>query len=413
MFSKDKIFSYIFLFSLFPGQIVSCNIFKSADELACLLLLILAAMEFIANGRDVLRRLLPLWITFGIMAFYVFYSIVFRSFNTPKYVVIDMVSQVKPFVAYIIVYCLGLHLTKWARQVGRWLCIINVIFMVIFYVWGHGQLMLPFAHISYLGTICMISGLFYLYCSIDDDGKISVRDMCTTILILTFGLVCGRSKYFGEFILTICLFILYRPGLFRSITLRHFLVAIGLLVIVVLAAWQKIYYYFVQGFSDMIQNGTTDAMSDSYARPILYVTGWQILQDYFPFGSGLASFASYASAENYSELYYEYGLDKVWGLSPYYNSFICDAYYPTLSQFGFFGICCFACFWRWLYKPLAHYDLTLGNTYSWKYAIGMSLLVFLIIESIGGTQFIQAAGFQTMMFLGLLATDQSAQHNNS
>ena len=79
---------------------------------------------------------------------------------------------------------------------------------------------------------------------------------------------------------------------------------------------------------------------------MLYVTGGQILLDYFPFGSGLASFASNASAVNYSTLYYDYGLDKVWGLSPSKTDFICDAYYPSLCQFGVVGVCLFIYLWK-------------------------------------------------------------------
>lgn len=66
----------------------------------------------------------------------------------------------------------------------------------------------------------------------------------------------------------------------------------------------------------------------------MYLHGFTILFDYFPFGSGLASFASFPSAENYSSLYYEYGLNNIGGLSPDMPDFICDAFYPTLAQFG-------------------------------------------------------------------------------
>ena len=414
MLSKNTFFSFIFLFCLFPGQIISCNIFKSADELACLFMLFLAGLDIYKNGWATIRRLLPLWILFAIMSFYVCYSIIFCSFNTPLYVVIDVVSQIKPFVPYIIIYCLNLRLTGWARQVGQWFCIINVFFMAIFYVWGGGRQQLPFAHIAYLGTICMISGLFYLYCSLDDRGKIpAVRDLGIAFFILSFGLLCGRSKYFGQYIITICLCLFYRPGLFHNISFKHILLVMGVLTIVVMAAWHKIEYYFIQGAMDMLESESIDEVGDSYARPMLYVTGGQILLDYFPFGSGLASFASYASADHYSLLYYDYGLDKVWGLSPYKTDFICDAYYPTLSQFGVFGIFWFCLFWRWVFKPLNYFDRTLGNSYCFKYIISISLIVFLLIESIGSTQFIQAAGFQAIMLLGLLTSGHNSQNSTS
>ena len=84
----------------------------------------------------------------------------------------------------------------------------------------------------------------------------------------------------------------------------------------------------------------------------MYLHGFTILFDYFPFGSGLASFASFPSAENYSSLYYEYGLNNIGGLSPDMPDFICDAFYPTLAQFGIIGVILFITFWVYTYRFL-------------------------------------------------------------
>lgn len=407
MLSKNRIFSYIFLLSLFPGQIISCNILKSADELACLFVLLLAGLDIYVNGRETIRRLLPLWITFGIMGFYVLYSVLFRSFNTPLYVVIDMVSQIKPFIPYLVVFCLGLQLTEWAKQVGRWLCLVNIFFMAVFYVWGRGQLILPFAHISFMGSITFISSLVYLYCSLDADNRLSQRDMITVVCMLTFGLLCGRSKYFGEYILTMVMLFFYRPRMLSKISFRMVLGVVALLCLIVVVAWTKIEYYFIQGTAEVIANGSLEDLDDSFARPVLYFTGGQILLDYFPFGSGLASFASFASASNYSTLYYEYGLDKVWGLSPAYSEFVCDAYYPTLCQFGIVGVAVFVYFWRWIIRRMNQLDLLHRERFRNSFVVCFGLLTFIFIESIGSTFFIQATGAQAMMLLGLICTPHS------
>ena len=60
--------------------------------------------------------------------------------------------------------------------------------------------------------------------------------------------------------------------------------------------------------------------------------------DYFPLGSGFGTYGSAEAAKHYSSLYYTYGFDKVWGMSPAYGPFLADTYWPTiLAQFGWFG----------------------------------------------------------------------------
>lgn len=70
----------------------------------------------------------------------------------------------------------------------------------------------------------------------------------------------------------------------------------------------------------------------------MMLTSMQILYDYFPFGSGLGSFGTFASAEYYSPVYSAYGIDHLWGLSKDMPAFICDAFYPELAQFGVAGV---------------------------------------------------------------------------
>lgn len=75
------------------------------------------------------------------------------------------------------------------------------------------------------------------------------------------------------------------------------------------------------------------------ARPALYIISFKILRDFFPLGSGFASFASSISGEYYSPLYFKYGIDNVSGLqqSEGFN-YISDTFWPyIIAQFGVFG----------------------------------------------------------------------------
>lgn len=402
MLSKSTIYSYLFLFSLFPGMVIGLHYVMFTDEFICMLFFAFALLECLKEGLEAIRRHTPLFISLGIMAFYVLYSIYFVHYNSPRYIISDLISQFKPFVPFLIIRSMGLDIREKYKPVAKAFCIINAVLMIVFFVIGRGQLMLPFGHIAHLGGICLISSMCYLYCSMDDRGEVSIRDLCIGIAIITIGLLCGRSKFFGQYICFMMLLIFYRPGMFRQITFGRFLIILSVLLLMVIVAWSKIQYYFVQGVADMLQKESLEAFGDSFARPILYVTGGQILVDHFPFGSGLASFASGASADNYSSLYYEYGLDKVWGLSPEAPSFVCDAYYPTLCQFGIVGLGIFIWFWRWVLQMLAAKDSLFEEKFKLSYIIGLTLIAFVLIESIGGTNFLSPTGLSAMLILGML-----------
>lgn len=74
------------------------------------------------------------------------------------------------------------------------------------------------------------------------------------------------------------------------------------------------------------------------ARPALYIVGYQIAKDYFPFGSGFGTFGTFLSGEYYSPLYFEYGINDVSGIQENDYSYIADTFFPGVyAQFGFLG----------------------------------------------------------------------------
>lgn len=82
----------------------------------------------------------------------------------------------------------------------------------------------------------------------------------------------------------------------------------------------------------------------SAARPALYIVGFAIMKNFFPLGSGFATFASSLSGEYYSPLYYQYGISNTSGLrlSEGYQ-YIADTFWPYVyAQFGLFGIILYA-----------------------------------------------------------------------
>jgi hypothetical protein len=86
----------------------------------------------------------------------------------------------------------------------------------------------------------------------------------------------------------------------------------------------------------------TYSSTSTTARSRLYTTGERIAQDYFPLGSGFGTFGSSPSRKHYSQLYFEYGLGEVYGLSPQYRQFIDDTSWPSvMAETGYLGFACY------------------------------------------------------------------------
>ena len=71
------------------------------------------------------------------------------------------------------------------------------------------------------------------------------------------------------------------------------------------------------------------------ARSLLLTTGIKIMKDYFPFGTGFATFGTEMARRFYSPIYYTYGLNTFWALKEGGKE-LTDCYWPAI--FGETGI---------------------------------------------------------------------------
>lgn len=108
----------------------------------------------------------------------------------------------------------------------------------------------------------------------------------------------------------------------KKIKIKYIFIAIPL---VVWMAYDDIYLYFL----------SPDAHT---ARLLLLTNSFKVACDYFPVGSGFATYATSASAKWYSILYYEYGLNNLHGLVKGKAKFVSDTFYPALiGETGYIG----------------------------------------------------------------------------
>lgn len=387
----DRICVGILLFGLI-FMIPSIGYIKFIDELCGLLWVALILLDCIVNNNW--RRYKVLGITIAIFLFYVFYSIYYVHFNTAPYILMDFIIQLKSFVPFFAFFAINPEFTPKEKKLVKVTSIVNSIIISVSFSGGYDLVNLLVGHPAMAGMIIMMSMLFYLYCSIDEKGQLTQKEIAIIFLFLTIGLACTRSKYYGEYVLMLFFMWLYKPGMLRNS--KSILVALLCSAAVLAVSWGKIDFYFLSGGAESI-----DATKiQTFARPVLYATGGLILIDYFPFGSGLASFATYPSSISYSNLYFEYGIDKVFGLSPEMPDFICDAYYPSLAQFGFVGIVLFIIFWIYAYSFLRKGIRHAPALNKYGFIIGSMIIAFILIESIAGTSFTMACGLMLMGLLG-------------
>lgn len=151
------------------------------------------------------------------------------------------------------------------------------------------------------------------------------RNMPFIVMGMLVVLLSLRSKGFA--FAAVCLLLLLTFGKSNRLSVVH--IALGLTAVALIGMDQYINYY----------------QSAGYARGELARQAIAVANDYFPLGTGFATYGSAVTAQidNYSPLYYAYGLSAVWGLAPGAASFLSDTFWPTvLAQFGYFGLVAFA-----------------------------------------------------------------------
>ena len=119
--------------------------------------------------------------------------------------------------------------------------------------------------------------------------------------------------------------------------------------------------------------------NDGAARGVLFATSFDILNSYVPFGSGLASYATSASANWYSSIYAQFGIDNIYGLVDGETYFVSDTYFPVLAQFGYVGILLFVSFMYYVYNLAKRKYQYSGDDKT--YRISLIILCIIVVES--------------------------------
>lgn len=113
------------------------------------------------------------------------------------------------------------------------------------------------------------------------------------------------------------------------------------------------------------------------ARSLLVKGGISIMKDYFPLGSGFGTFGTEVAAQNYSPLYYHYGLNTFWALREG-GSELTDCYWPAVAaEMGVIGVCLMV-FLVWKFMR-SFVDCSRGKKY---YIVAcLTYIIYLLVSS--------------------------------
>lgn len=350
-----------------------------SDEILTLIL-IMYTFTKLSRSNALVKKEVTIYIC--LMVFYVLYSLIL-AVNVSNSVWLDLQQQVRPYAVFYSTWMLRPQFTKTQKSLMLGVMVISFFFYFAAFLINPALI----SRYSVAGE-SVILGQLALTCALTmylfrPKNK---KTLFFCFVIMALGLFGGKSKYFGELVIFVALFwfLKGRIKLGSAKTIFQFSIVTAA---VIFFTWQKFNAYYVEGMSE-------DA--ELMARPVSFRTaGTIIFHDYIPFGSGLGSFATNAAAEYYSPLYYKYHLNRVWGLSPDFNAFIADAYYPTLAEFGLFGLLFFFLFWRRRLLSV----LRLPDDRCYK--VGLMCIAALALESMADTSYLSGKGMGYFMLLAL------------
>lgn len=392
----NRHFFNLFTITLIFGIVVYGLIgFQSIDEL-CGIVLFVMFLYYVFHTSDWRINKIFIYII-GIFIFYLIYSILINS-NTKKAILVDFIIQLKPYIAFFCVYQIRPLFSKKQNTLLNQICLLCWVLLAPFGILSMfypNILKLISGHPSNYASAIAALALVYLYTS-NNSNKEKVIFIC----MLAVGLFSARSKFYGFFVLSVFSILFFSNAKNLKFNLKNSIIALIMIGIIILVAKEKIELYFLQGIS-------SNSEKDYIARFALYATSFTIFKDYFPFGSGLATFGTHASGAYYSNIYKEYEIDGIWGLSKHYPYFISDTYYPSLAQFGVVGAFLFIVFWIYLCKKAYNY---FKDTYDSKLTtIVIIISGYFAIENIADATFTSNRGLFFMMFMGLVFSNMT--HN--
>ena len=166
--------------------------------------------------------------------------------------------------------------------------------------------------------VCAKSSLLFallIFCNHKNVWLYRISLVLNVILLV----LSGKEKAYGAMLIFAVLYYLIVKKKVQT-KVRYI---IYMAVPIFLLAWDKIYYYYVEG-------------QNKYPKSIMTNVSLKIAKDYFPIGTGFGTFGSTYAKNNYSPVYYLYGIAENNVLGAESKKYLTDVFWPIL--FGEAGI---------------------------------------------------------------------------
>lgn len=353
--------------------------FNYIDEILTLILILFAIAKLGLRHNKVVMKEVQVYLAF--MMFYVLYSLLIHV-TVSDGVWLDLQQQIRPYAVFYTTWLLAPQFTKWQKNLILLVMMLTTMAYLVAFLGGMESVIAYAGESAVLGQLTLVTGMtYYLF------KPTKRKTILLSIIIVGIGILGGKSKFFGELVAFIAI-VWFFKGRIKLSTFKS-MVQVGLLVAAVLFfTWTKFSKYYIIGFQE-------ESLEQMAARPATYQVSLAILKDYFPFGSGLGSFATNAAAVHYSPLYYEYNLSTIWGLTPDNPMFLADAFYPVLAEYGIVGVFMFLVFWWRRYKDVRR----LPDVRCYK--MGLMCILALVLESTADTSYLSGKGMGYFMLLAM------------
>lgn len=351
MAKKYLLILFIYIGTLWPWlQYKVSSVFTYWDELLALLFIPLFIPFFLYNMFEKKRRIdLLLWMVIAVFVAAGFVGYFTNEYANIKTTISDCFLNIKFFMLLYTIF--GIY-RVWNWQIYRkaiekhldflscillFLVLVDRIFKIfpIYEIrFGINSEQLMFMHPSFCAAVffylLMLRILFGCICKFKN---IAINISIGIAIFLTLRL----KAIVTMFMLIVILLYTYNP---KWKQFKWPIIICGIAGSFILA-YDQIWGYFL----------SPDSMK--YARGALLWTSFKILKDYFPFGTGFATFGSYLSGVNYSQVYSLYNINTVYGMTQDNYNAISDQYWPMIAgQTGLVGLISMITIWYMLYKKI-------------------------------------------------------------
>jgi len=125
------------------------------------------------------------------------------------------------------------------------------------------------------------------------------------------------------------------------------------------------------------------------ARFSLLHNAFRIIAMYFPFGVGFSKYGSWYASINYSEYYYLFGMNNIYGLAPTKSNFSTDTFWPAvMGETGVLGTIMYLVILMYMCKILIKkYGRTLSTRAQLILMLGIVTILQMFVESLAAPTF--------------------------